>query len=74
MNPYLWLRELYTENVMSRYMSARLEDNDPHVYAVADAAYLAMVGTRALTGLRFFVATSLIDLPMHRWGKVAAVA
>eukprot|EP01052_Picozoa_sp_SAG31_P032678 SAG31_NODE_3606_length_4071_cov_4.005035_3_plen_816_part_00 len=43
-NPYLWLRELYTENVMSRYMGARLEDNAPHVYAVADAAYMAMRG------------------------------
>jgi myosin-5 len=43
-NPYAWLRELYTENVMNRYMGARLEDNAPHVYAVADAAYMAMMG------------------------------
>jgi myosin-5 len=43
-NPYKWMRELYTVNVMNRYMGARFEDNQPHVYAVADAAYLAMMG------------------------------
>ena len=43
-NPYMWMRELYTVNVMNRYMGARFEDNQPHVYAVADAAYVAMVG------------------------------
>eukprot|EP01051_Picozoa_sp_SAG22_P008964 SAG22_NODE_715_length_7716_cov_9.535513_3_plen_776_part_00 len=43
-NPYCWIRELYTEGLMSRYCGARLEDNAPHVFAVADAAYLAMMG------------------------------
>lgn len=43
-NPYMWIRQLYTVDVMNRYMGARFEDNMPHVYAVADAAYRAMVG------------------------------
>ena len=38
------MRELYTVDVMNRYMGARFEDNQPHVYAVADAAYVAMMG------------------------------
>ena len=43
-NPYKWMPELYTPDVMNRYIGARFEDNRPHVYAVADAAYVAMKG------------------------------
>ena len=45
-NPYMWIQELYSVDVMNRYMGARFEDNMPHVYAVADAAYTAMVAPR----------------------------
>nr|WEL12769.1 myosin class II [Halisarca dujardinii] len=44
-NPYQWLK-IYTENVIDMYKGRRRQELPPHVYAIADAAYRAMLQDR----------------------------
>jgi myosin-5 len=41
-NPYKWL-DLYGQAVMQRYCGTDVEDNPPHVYAIAELAYRSMM-------------------------------
>ncbi|KAK7277524.1 hypothetical protein RJT34_22538 [Clitoria ternatea] len=43
MNPFQSLPELYDTNVMKRYKGAAVGDLSPHVFAIAEAAYRAMI-------------------------------
>jgi hypothetical protein len=42
-NPYEWLRELYTPDVVQRFRGSLHEDNEPHIYAAAESAYSSMM-------------------------------
>ena len=70
MNPYTWLSELYTTAKMKQYMLASFGDNEPHVYAVADAAYAAMIGTPTPSP-RNLVRAGLL-LPMRSCARTCA--
>ncbi|KAH1216511.1 Myosin-11 [Glycine max] len=42
-NPFQSLSHLYDTNVMQRYKGATIGDLDPHVFAIAESAYRAMI-------------------------------
>eukprot|EP00968_Pinguiococcus_pyrenoidosus_P010480 scaffold828_cov319-Pinguiococcus_pyrenoidosus.AAC.1 len=49
-NPYQWLRHLYTNEQQERYATAERFELPPHVYATSAAAFRGMVGTLSALG------------------------
>ena len=41
-NPYQWLK-IYTDKVIEMYKGRKRQELPPHVYAIADCAYRAML-------------------------------
>ena len=42
-NPFEWLSELYTVDVMQQFRGSLHEENEPHIYAAAEAAFSSMM-------------------------------
>ena len=49
-NPFEWLRDLYTVRMMKKFRGSLHEDNQPHIYAAAEAAFSSMM-TRVKDGV-----------------------
>jgi myosin heavy subunit len=45
-NPYKWL-PIYTDEMIQMYSGKRRSDVHPHIYAIADEAYRAMLRNKA---------------------------